>query len=92
MYNESQRSWARVKMYLQGIWNNSNTSIDLLGLHKHSSIANDSLKKLQAIFHSWSSFTSLFLGVVRLGFMILLWHAYYLFFIKESSELLQMSK
>lgn len=33
-YNESQESWNRIKIHLQGIWNNENISLDLVQLHK----------------------------------------------------------
>ena len=73
----------RVKRQLQCIWHITNTYLDLLALHKEvvdlrnakplsfdaASIANDILKKLQAIFPTCSSFTSLLLD---LDFMILL--------------------
>ena len=73
-----------MKRHLQGIQHN--TSLDLLALHKvvaslrnaktlsfdAASIANDILKKLQAIFPTCSSFTSLLLGIGGFGFMILL--------------------
>jgi hypothetical protein len=59
-----------------------NTSLDLLALHKDfvslrnskplpfdtGGIANDILKKLQAIFPSWSSFIFLLLDIAGLGF------------------------
>ena len=67
--NESQDNWTKVKKHLQGTWYDTNTSLDLLALHKEvvslrtaepvsfdaDSIANDILKNLQDIFPSWSS-------------------------------------
>ena len=67
--SESQYNWTKVKRHLQGTWHDTNTSLDLLALHKEvvslrtaepvsfdaDSIANDILKNLQDIFPSWSS-------------------------------------
>jgi hypothetical protein len=67
--SESQYNWTKVKRHLQGTWHDTNTSLDLLPLHKEvvslrtaeplsfdaDSTANDILKKLQDIFPSWSS-------------------------------------
>ena len=33
VYNYSHYSWEKVQRYLQGIWHNSNTSLDVLTLH-----------------------------------------------------------
>lgn len=33
LYNRSEFSWSQIKNHLQGIWHNSNTSLDLLRLH-----------------------------------------------------------
>jgi hypothetical protein len=32
--NESQHNWTKVKSHPQGIWHNTNTSLDLVALHK----------------------------------------------------------
>jgi hypothetical protein len=79
-----------------------NTSSDLLALHKEVvslrnakplsfdtvSIANDTQKKFQAIFLSWSLFICLLLGIGGLGFMIFLCH----FYLAEIIRTLEMQK
>lgn len=102
IYNENLNNWTKVKGH------NINSSLDLLGLYQEvlnrrktkpltfdaTSIVNDILKKLKAIFPSCFLFIIIIFGVARLGFMTLffLWHVYYLFLLEESSELSQMSK
>lgn len=92
MYIGSQYNWTKVKRHLHGIWHDAPTS--LLALHNKvvslrntmplsfgtAGITNDILKKLQVIFPSWSSFTSLLLCIAGHGFMIVLWHAFYQYF------------
>lgn len=61
-YNESDVPWDRVKNHLLGIWHNSNTSLDLLKLHKTiqditnaPAIKVDLAKETEQIFNALTS-------------------------------------
>ena len=75
----SHYSWERVQRHLQGIWHNSNTSLDVLALHteitnlKNSAPLNfDAVDVADRIIHpSWSSFQNGTHGLITLALLVL---------------------
>ena len=85
IYNNSQHAWDKVRLHLQGIWHNANTSLDLIQLHKEiqglrdaeplkfdaAKTAADILEQLRRSLPSWSSFTHLAIVLLVLGLCII---------------------
>jgi hypothetical protein len=84
-YDDSHYNWGRVQRHLQGIWHNSNTSLDVLVLHteiinlKNSAplsfdaadVADRIIHGLKSVFPSWSSFKNGIDGLIMLAFLVL---------------------
>ena len=69
IYNDSHYNWERVQRHLQGIWHDSNTSLDVLDLHTEimnlknaaplrfdAADVDRIIHGLKSVFPSWSSF------------------------------------
>ena len=85
VYDDSHYSWERVQRHLQGIWHNSNTSLDVLTLHTEirnlkdavllsfdaADIADKIIHGLRSVFPSWSSFKNGIYGLIMLALLVL---------------------
>ena len=85
IYNNSQHAWDKVRLHLQGIWHNENTSLDLIQSHKEiqglrdaeplkfdaAKTAADILEQLRRSLPSWSSFTHLAIVLLVLGLCVI---------------------
>jgi hypothetical protein len=84
-YNDSHYSWERVQRHLQGVWHNSNTSLDVLALHTEimnlknaallsfdtADIAGRITHGLKSVFPSWSSFKNDIYSLIMLALLVL---------------------
>lgn len=84
LYNDSHYNWKKIQRRLQGIWHNSNTSLDVLTLHTEiMNLKNDALLSfaadiagkvihgLRSIFPFWSNFKNVIYSLVMLALLVL---------------------
>ena len=87
IYNDSHYNWEKVQRHLQGIWHNSNTSLDVYILTLHSEVMNlknlallsfvavDITDKiihgLKSVFQFWSSIKNGIYSLIMLAFLVL---------------------
>ncbi|EDL12236.1 mCG146134, partial [Mus musculus] len=85
VYNGSHYSWEIFQRHLQGIWHNSNTSLDILAFHSEfmnlknaallsfdaADITGKIIHGLKSVFPSWSSFKNDIYGLIMLALLVL---------------------